>query len=721
MAKAPAWNRSPRASASKVMSANGNYTALPINEKINDLTNQEAFDLVQTRGAQTVGGRDPVHIALERQWFTNVAYLMGLQRVESGEIEQIFDPNWAAIDTPYVANHIYRIVMGTVSRISSARPQTDVLPKTTDIEDQIGAQVADFFLKHYDDRFNFRKMRRDAAFWLCCTGNAFYESNFNARAGKKTKIFTNPFDNSMLHPAQVGEMDQQWLTQLGAASEQSNGDVEAGVLNPFQVFTPPGYTSLDDMNWIVIEHDRSIDWIWDNYPEAAPQITPDELDSSIEAQYLRRLSTLVGRQGFTMPGRSDDYSELVRVKTMWMRPSRRIPKGRKIVVTKTMVLENEPHPYAESGIDMPFPIAHLKYCPVPGRFWGMGLVEHLLGPQREYNRTRHQIMQMRDTLSQPQWVSPRGAELSKTTAEFGDIWEYSAFGGRPELTQPPQLPQIHQESSTGAIYDMQTISAQSEASQAQVPTGVRSGVAIRALQEKDQSVIGVVVEELEDGTKKFSEHLLMLTNRFVTTPQMIHIYGEFRGADVMIHKGSDIKDNTRVRVVPGSMMPKSKAEGMQNVMDLLQLGALNPALNPRDRRVVLKTMEIGDAEKYFKEEDLDRRRANIENQMFLKPQINPQTGEPAAYPAVSDFDDHQAHMEEHLGFVKTDAFERLPIMRKMAIQAHLAHHQEAIAQMMQTQALMAGMEGGGGGSKARELGKPSAPAGGAGAATAGAG
>lgn len=710
MAKLTAQNRSPRASGSKVMRADSNYAALPVNEVINDLTDQEAFDLVRSRGAQTVGGRDPVHLALERQWFTNVAYFMGLQRVEAGEIEQLFDPNWSAIESPYIANHLSRIVMGAVSRLTSSQPQTDVLPKTTDIEDQFGAEVADFFLKHYDDRFNFRQLRRCLGFWQATCGNAFIETQWNPKAGKKMKVFTNPYDKSLLHPAQVGQMDQDWLTQIGAASEMREGDIEVEVLNPFQVFTPPGYTDLDRMPWIVIEHDRSIDWIWDNYPDHAREITPDELDSSIEAQYMRRLSTLVGKHGFTMPGRADDYSELVRIKTMWIRPSKRIPKGRKIVCSKTMVLENVANPYGDDELDMTFPIVHFPYCPVPGRFWGMGLVEHLLGPQREYNRTRHQMIQMRDILSTPQWLAPRGSELGPTRAEFGDIWEYSGFGGRPELVQPPTLPQIHVQSQQDALYDMQTISAQSEVSQAQVPTGVRSGVAIQALQEKDLSVIGIVIEALEDGFKRVSENLLKLTNAFVTTPQMMHIYGEFRGADVMMHRGSDIKGNTKVRVTPGSMAPKSKAQQMQNVMDLLQLGALNPAGDPADKRVVWKAMDVGNADQAFKEEDLDRRRANIENQMFLKPQMDPRTQAPVPYPAVNDDDDHQAHLEEHLKFKKSDAYERLPVMRKMALEAHMFHHKEAITQMQQAQQVaMAGM-GAGGGSPPRELGKPSAPA-----------
>lgn len=699
---------------SRVVPEHGNYAMLPRDRVIHDLTDQEAFDLVRGRGGQTVGGRDPVHLTLERVWFTNIAYFLGLQRVEAGEVEHLLDPNWALLEAPFVANHIFRIVMATVSRISASRPQIDVIAKSNDIQDTIGAKVADYFLKHYDDHFNFRQQKRDLGFWLCCTGNGFTETDFNPRAGKKLRIYKNPFDQSPVHPSQLEQQDRAWLDKTNAFEEKAPGEITCDVLGPFQVFVPPGYIKLEEMPWVVIENDRSLDWLWDNYPDAAKQVTPDELDTTPEAQYKRRLASLVGRHGFSMPGRADDYSELVRVRTMWWKPSTRFPKGRKIVVTRNLVLENIPHPHHERMADkeyaMPFPIVHHRYCPVPGRFWGMGLVEHLIAPQREYNKTRYQMMQMRDILATPQWISPKGAELTSTRNDYGDVWEYSPNGGRPELVNPPALSQMHVEAQQSSLYDMQTISAQSEVSQAQVPTGVRSGVAIQALQEKDMSVMGVPVEELEDSTKKVSENLLKLTETYLEAPQMLTIYGEFEGADVFVYKGSDIGGNVRVRVAPGSMMPKSKAEQAEKAMNLTQLGVLNPALSPKDRRVVLKaTLDGRDVAGYFREEDQDRRRANIENQMFLKPQVDRTTGQESPYPDVNDDDDHAAHLEEHLVFKKSDAFERLPIMRKMAFEAHMAKHKEAIAQLMQTQALMAGMQGGGGGSQPKEPGKPSQP------------
>jgi len=708
--------------ASKVpqVSPDGNYAMLPRDRVIKDLTDQQAFDLLRGRGGQTIGGRDPVHLTLERVWFTNIAAFLGLQRVEAGETEGLLDPNWAMAESPFVANHIFRIVMATVARISAAKPQIDVLPKTNDIEDQIGAKVGDYFLKHYDDQFNFRKQKRELGMWLATCGNAFIEADFNPKAGKKLRVYQNPFSGESIHPTQLSPQDKAWLDKGEAYEDKAPGKIEAGVLGPFQVFVPPGYTELDKMPWVIIEHDRSLEWLWDNYPDQAKVITPDELDATPEAQYRRRLATLVGRHGFSMPGRGDDYSEIVRVRTMWCRPSTRMPKGRKIVTTKSLVLENVPHPHhermAERDTEIVFPIRHFRYCPVPGRFWAMGLVEHLLAPQREYNKTRQQAMQMRDILAVPQWLAPKTAELTSTRNNYGDIWEYSVNGGRPELVNPPALSQMHVEAQQSSLYDMQTISAQSEVSQSQVPTGVRSGIAIQALQEKDMSVMGIPVEELEDSWKLVSQDLLTLTDVYIDTPQMLTIYGEFSGADVMVHKGSDIKGNTRVRVAPGSMMPKSKAEQQSRVMDLMQVGALNPMASPRDRRMVYKTMfDNSDVASYFREEDQDRRRAEIENQMFLKPQTDQATGREAPYPDVNDDDDHQAHMEEHLVFKKSDAFERLPIMRKMAFEAHLAKHKEAIAQLMQTQALMAGMEGSGGGSKPKEPGKPSAPKDGGGA------
>jgi hypothetical protein len=147
-------------------------------------------------------------------------------------------------------------------------------------------------------------------------------------------------------------------------------------------------------------------------------------------------------------------------------------------------------------------------------------------------------------------------------------------------------------------------------------------------------------------------------------------------------------------------------------MDLIQMGALNPAMDPRDRRLVHKTMELGDSDKYFQEEDADRRRADIENQMFLKPVVDPTTQRPQPYPEVNDDDDHQAHIEGHLLFKKSDAYEALPLMRKMAFDAHLGAHKEALAMLVQTQAMLGQVfegGGGGGGSKPKETGKPSPP------------
>src|SRR5688572_21903571 len=106
------------------------------NRVIKKLSDDEALALAKSRGGTVAdGGRDPVHQALERQWFRNIAYFLGLQGMTGGELEGLlFDPSMLQ-SSGYTANHIFRIVMGQVSRLSAARPQDDVIPNSPDIED----------------------------------------------------------------------------------------------------------------------------------------------------------------------------------------------------------------------------------------------------------------------------------------------------------------------------------------------------------------------------------------------------------------------------------------------------------------------------------------------------------------------------------------------------------------------------------------------------------
>ncbi len=668
------------------------------------LSDQDALGMLQYRAASGQHGRDPVHLILEKQWFVNLAFYLGLQHFDGNEVLQDIDPNFTLEDAGYIANHIQRIVAQNVARKTQSRPQWTVLPRSPDIDDQQGAKAGESLLEYFYDHMDIRGKRREGAFISETCGTWFWYVDWDKQKGRKKQVYRNPFNQQIIPPSQVGNTERQFLNAMGGVQELTEGDWELEVLLPFQVRVPHKYTRLEKMPWIVIERFVSLDDLWDKYDKKAATIPPEEIGTTEDNQYWRRLSSLVNRHGFTLPSRGGNDYEGVTLREMWQRPSKRFPNGFKIVGTRSQLLENGPHPYFKDDLDVTYPIIPIHNLELPGRFWSMSTVEHLLGPQRDYNRGRHQLIQHRDVLAVPQWLSPKQANVTSYQNNLGDIWEYEA-PYKPELQSPPGISQNHIGTIDQARNDLQILAAQSDPSQAMVPTGVRSGVGIRLLQEKDMQAFGPQIDCMEQGFEQLGSRALMLFWKYGSVPRAITIHGDVRQADVIFLKGADLNQNYTVRVKRGSMMPRSKAESLEVVMNLLQLGGLNPAL-PQHQRMIMKVADIGDVDALFLEQDLDRRRARIENQMFLKPSPGPEF----AFPDVDEDDDHQAHYEEHLLFKKTDAWEKMPPIRKVAFDAHVQKHKLAVARMIEAASLMQQASGPPQGSPPKEPGKASQPA-----------
>jgi hypothetical protein len=679
----------------------------PPNKLIKDkLDDKTAYNLLHQRASTGRHGRDPVHLILEKLWFVSIAHYVGLHSFDSFEVLQNLDPNLVVEDAGYTANHIFRLVMSNIARKSQAQPNWDVIPNSPDHVDQEAAKVGKQLLDWVYKEKKLKKLRRMIAFWTETCGTAFLYTGWDETQGKKQRVYKDLFKGTPLSTNDLLPRELDVLKSFDSFDDSSEGDIELEVVSPFQVKLPHWFVDFDKMPWVVIERIVPIDWIWEHYPKHAPHIQPDEITTNEDNEYWRRLSSLVNRHGFALPSRGGFEYEGVQIREMWIKPMGRFPRGAKIVGTMSRLLENSVHPYKEAGLDIDFPLVDFHHARVPGRFWSMGTVEHLIGPQREYNRARTQVILQRDVLANPQWIAPKNAELTNTRNEYGDILQYSSTaGGPPQLVNPPSLSQAHVSTIQDSLSDMQVISAQSDPSLGNVPTGVRSGVAIKALQERDSAVSGPTIEDMEDAFETVGTQCLQMFWKFASVPRAVQIYGESRSGDVQMFKGADLMGNTTVRVQTGSMMPKSRAATESTLMDLLSMGGLNPAMNPADRRILFEALEVGDIDKIFLEENLQRRRARVENEMFNKPAPGPETG----FPDVDEDDDHQAHFEEHLKYKLTDSFERLPFIRKLAFNAHMDKHKQAVAAMMEAQATFAaiGAGGGGGGSPPAEKGEPS--------------
>lgn len=679
------------------------------------LTKDQFQATIESRASAGDRGRDPTHLTLQKQWFVNIASFLNVRGSDVTRAMQDVDPNFSGNkEDEYRANLFLPLVMKQLARMTKSDPVLDVAPKSADPDDQFGAQVAKQLLEHFDESMNLRGKRAELALWMITCGDAFLRVDWDAAAGRELEVLLNPMSGEPEEASNVRPEMVEFARQHGFVKSRNEGDLDIEVISPFQITTPRGFTSLQAMPWIITEYDRSLDWIYDRYPKQARDIRPDDFDTSIDGQYLQRLTSLVNRHGFTMPSRGSEGNETFRVREFWHRPSKRFPKGIWGRTLRSTYLEHGPHPYHDTDIDMrrfpfmAFPVTHFQYSPAPNRFWGTSLVEHLQEPIGEYNRARSQTNKQRDRLAHPTWLAPKNAELSNLRNEYGDILEYSSVGAAPQLVPAPQISSIMVESEERALSDMRLIASQQEATQGDVPTGLRSGNAIRFLQEQDLSTLSTTFENMEDGSREIAVRQLMLTHQFMDIPRFINVTGEFAQGDAIMFKSGDLFGNMNVIVRRGSMSPRSGAEQAELITNMISSGAMNPA-DPREREMVFEAFGLGGHNELFYERNLDKRRAKHENAIFLRPDVDPQSGRPRPFPDVRDIDDHGAHIQEHMLFQKSDAYEALPPIRQIAFDAHVQKHQMAVAQQVQVMQAMQSQGSGGGGSQPSEKGEASPP------------
>ena len=677
------------------------------NKRITKLGNEEALALVKSVRTMGEGGRDPTHIQLERLWFQAIAYYAGLQSSTYGEaLQDDFAFEQSLVIPAYAANHIGRMVRHEVSRLSRARPTMEVTPNSPDQKDVFGAKVAHYVADWIYNDSDLQGIRDELAFWMACCGTAFDWHGWDPRAGGKRRSYIHPMTGEKRPREDLDEQELQFYESYGLYEDVAEGDFDNEVLSPFQVRLPVGPTKLDRMPWATVTRLMSLNEIWDRWPKKAAQLRSiEQMSTSIDGYYWRRLATLVSSIGHSFLTRGSSYMEGIEVHYHIVPVCERFPNGLYIVATNEDILENGPHPYMTMGVKMKWPFTDYHFMPVPGRYHSKGMVEDLIGPQEDYNLGRQQTIAQRDVMSKPQWMVPRQAQMSSEENTLGVVWEYNAHGGgKPELVNPPTVGQHQLVSRDHTLQDMQTLAAQSDVTQAQVPSGVRSGVAINALQEKDEMVGASTHGRMERSFQRSMRARLMLFAKFVKAPRKIEIYGSGRQADLAYLTGEQLNNNVGLRIQPGSMLPRSRALQQALFLDAMQAGFLDP-MDPETRRFGLEILEMGNLQQALFEFDGHARRANIENERY-------HFGAGAdGFPDIDDDDDHEVHVRRHLAFKLTDSYERLPLMRKMAFDAHIVKHRAAQARIMTAPLLLQQQLGGmqQGGSPPKQLGEASQP------------
>lgn len=618
-------------------------------------------------------------LRFERQWALNMAFFQGKHYMQympaqagsqvAGKLWTPPAPSWA---TRSITNRIRPIIRTELARLTSNKPSASVVPASSEDADLFAAQAAEqvweaiYSGKKIHDKFI------QSMFWTVICGTGFIKDWYDP----------NCYDNI----------------------SKAQGSIVYGVVTPYHIFIPDIMEpDIEAQEWVINAYTKSIGYV-KKYFDLSVNPTVTEAKSPFDSAMLQ-----------TMSGKNDAKPDSVLVVEAWIKPGTHdlLPEGGLVTVIDSKIAQF----VAEWPFDhKDYPFTKFDHIPT-GMFYSESVITDLIGPQREYNRTKSQIIESKNRMSKPQLMAPKGSiDARKVTSEPGQIIEYKPGLAPPTPLQLQNLPTYVLQSLDREIQDMEDISSQHQVSRGENPGGgVTAATAISFLQERDDSLMTTAYHSVESGYEKLARHTISHVVQNWDVPRTVSITGVDGSFDSIALQGTELATGTDIRVEGGSALPVSKAAKQAFLMDMMKMGFIDPNKG-------LELMDMGGIDKLYDELKIDERQAQRENMRMARleiqqieqhlqmveqqramaaeadamgqpiPNTDPNTGTPLMMPEtvvpVNTWDNHQLHIDIHNRYRKSQAFELLPEKMKQQFEYHVALHAMALNAAAQAASMM---------------------------------
>lgn len=640
---------------------------------------------------------------MERQWYLNLAFYFGKQNVQAVPVSgangsatgvRLYSPPAPYYRARPVINRIRPIIRTELSRLTSQKPSATIVPATSEDQDLAAAQAGE---QIWDSVYREKKVKstfRQAMLWSLCTGNGFMKTYWDPQK-KSTQWQPNPVLGDRTPP---------------------DGDFCYENVTPFHLFVPDMMMEdIEDQPYIIQIQTKSLEWVRMNYgidPEPNVMEASDILSDSF----------------LNLVGAGDFRKNAVLCYEVWVKPGHVefMPNGGMFTIIGNKLVQFE-----EGQIYLHNQYPYVKFPHLPtGRFYADSVINDLVPVQREYNRTRGQIIEAKNRMAHPQIMAAKGSiDAAKITTEPGQVIQYNLGYPEPQPFPLQNLPNYVLQELDRQLMDFEDISGQHQVSKGQVPAGVTAATAINFLQEQDESMLATTFAAIEEAFEKIGYQTLCYVKQYWETPRMVKVVGRDGSFNVMAFRGADLRDNTDIRVESGSSLPTSKSAKQAFLMDMMTQGFIAPEKG-------LELMEVGGVQRLYDEIKIDFAQASRENmrmaavtqeqvseyaQTFVSQDpmtgetqlIDPQSGgplvdaagnptEPPLIVPVNSFDAHEAHIQTHNTYRKSQEYEQLPAETKALFEAHVNQHMMALGlipgqptpQQGQNSVTSGGVEGG---------------------------
>ena len=351
----------------------------------------------------------------------------------------------------------------------------------------------------------------------------------------------------------------RWLLACGNVGLHTkyNGEkVTTEVISPYDMYFEPGIDDPDECNWFAYAKLVNRDELEEAYPNKK-----DIIKNAAEAT-----NTTPGGSFFKLRQTSKP-KDRVEIFDVYFRNGER-----RVIIDGSYLFEGK-------WVGKTMPLQFIRYTPIPGQLWGMGMVEPLLDIQDQYNKVRGQIIENSDLIANPKWMIPKSAGVppSSITRRRGEKVYYNDVGGqRPIPVQMPSLPgYVLQQVSVlaGEMLDVAGVHATSLGKRA---VGVTSSVAMQQLSSKDSQQLMVTQEDLEEAVSDLGKVVLTLMQKYYTEKRMVRMLDNLGEVVFQALDSTSLMKDPEVFIEAGSMFRDERKDRDQKVLELVQMGMIQP-------------------------------------------------------------------------------------------------------------------------------------------------
>jgi hypothetical protein len=439
-----------------------------------------------------------------------------------------------------------------------------------------------------------------------------------------------------------------WDAQAGDLKKgKPIGDVTIFTKEPFWVFYEPK------------RHWRDVSFI----TEVKEIIHVEEArvkykDASIQADSLQTVYTFA-------PDIMKGSDEVVVYRVIY-KPSQYLPDGLifEIAGNKVVLVERK-YPYSHND----FPYERHTDIDVPGRIFPMSGYNYLIPLQNTYNKLTALINRNILLTAHPKWMAQKGSVDMKTLGNTASIAWYNPGTPKPELATFNSVNADTYTFRQDMRSEMQTIYGIQGVSRGTPPAGSRAASMLQFYEEQEVKRNSTLITKHNELIRKIiTKAASIIGDRYPLNPdRLIRTVGKnnrykiYRLAEVKISSNYDI-------IIQNSTgFSESKAGRIEEIGFLQQTvpGLLRP-------EQIADILEIAQPQKAYDILTAALDRVNEENSDFMD-------GIPVSAPEPSD--DHITHWTNHVIFMQTETYRRLPKVFKDSFQDHVLVHEMFIEKM----------------------------------------